>query len=75
MTKAPPAGGRGRSLSLWVPPVTLVGMSTTAAPRTADELNERIRALVEAGPVDAARYRELVVAWAEAVRREQQVAA
>lgn len=42
---------------------------------TADELNERIRALFAAGPVDAAQYRRLVVEWAAAVRAEQELAA
>lgn len=60
---------------MWAPAVTLVGMSTPSVPRPAAEVNEEIRALVEAPPFDATRYRQLVVEWAEAVRAEQQLAA
>ncbi|MEU3903345.1 hypothetical protein AB0F20_05950 [Streptomyces goshikiensis] len=48
--------------------------------RTADAVNAEIRALWEAAardgrPVDAERYRRLVVEWAAAVRAEQELAA
>lgn len=47
---------------------------------TAAELNEAIRELWSAAaeegrPVDPERYRRLVVAWAAAVRAEQELAA
>lgn len=50
----------------------------TETPRpTAAELNERIRQLVRGGLSAAAgaEYQRLVIAWAEAMRSEQQLAA
>ena len=51
---------------------------TPDTPRpTAAELNEQIRRLVRAGlsTASGAEYQRLVVAWAEALRAEQQLAA
>ncbi|GAA2802738.1 hypothetical protein [Streptomyces showdoensis] len=50
---------------------------TIEMPRlTAAELNEQIRVLVRRGlPAAAEEYQRLVVAWAEAMRAEQALAA
>lgn len=60
---------------MWVVLATLDRMTGTAA-RSADEVNAEIRELwVDGTLTDEARYRVLLVEWAEAVRAEQQLAA